>query len=344
MASEKAKSTIVIKKIKKGGHGHHGGAWKIAYADFVTAMMAFFLLMWLLGSTTKGDLQGIASYFTSPLQVALAGGSGAGDANSIIKGGGKDLSRPTGQTKAADSESERRRRVRERAEQAQRERQQMEALKLKLDSALQVSPKLSEMRNQIRVEITPDGLRITIVDDLNRPMFALGGAEVQPYMRDLLREIGGVLNTVDNKVTLSGHTDSAQYSGGERGYSNWELSSDRANASRRELIAGGMKSEKVVRVVGLADSNLSIKDNPRDPLNRRISIIVLNKIAEERMTRAGGEIEAGTIDEFEEKLPQAGSANGPAVVANTAQPTPAAPAAAAVTPAAPAAAAVAAPR
>jgi chemotaxis protein MotB len=315
MASEKAKSTIVIKKIKKGGHGHHGGAWKIAYADFVTAMMAFFLLMWLLGSTTKGDLQGIASYFNSPLQVALAGGSGAGDANSVIRGGGKDLSRATGQTKAADSESEKRRRVRERAEQAQRERQQMEALKLKLESALQLSPKLADMRNQIRIEITPDGLRITIVDDLNRPMFALGGAEVQPYMRDLLREIGGVLNTVDNKVTLSGHTDSAQYGGGERGYSNWELSADRANASRRELISGGMKTEKVVRVVGLADSSLSNKDNPRDPLNRRISIIVMNKIAEERMARAGGEIEAGTVDEVEEKLPQGDAANAPAVPA-----------------------------
>jgi chemotaxis protein MotB len=146
-------------------------------------------------------------------------------------------------------------------------------------------------------------------------MFALGGAEVQPYMRDLLREIGGVLNTVDNKVTLSGHTDSAQYGGGERGYSNWELSADRANASRRELISGGMKTEKVVRVVGLADSSLSNKDNPRDPLNRRISIIVMNKIAEERMARAGGEIEAGTVDEVEEKLPQGDAANAPAVPA-----------------------------
>jgi chemotaxis protein MotB len=339
MASEKAKSTIVIKKIKKGGHGHHGGAWKIAYADFVTAMMAFFLLMWLLGSTTKGDLQGIASYFTSPLQVALAGGSGAGDANSIIKGGGKDLSQPTGQTKSADTESEKRRRIRERAEQARRERQQMEALKLKLDSALQLSPKLADMRNQIRVEITPDGLRITIVDDLNRPMFALGGAEVQPYMRDLLREIGGVLNTVDNKVALSGHTDSAPYSGGERGYSNWELSADRANASRRELIAGGMKGEKVVRVVGVADSSLSNKDNPRDPLNRRISIIVMNKIAEERMVRAGGEIEAGTLDEFEEKIPHGGATSAPAGTAAPGSPVPPAGAATPIVPAAPVAAA-----
>jgi chemotaxis protein MotB len=285
MASEKAKSTIVIKKIKKGGHGHHGGAWKIAYADFVTAMMAFFLLMWLLGSTTKGDLQGIASYFTSPLQVALAGGSGAGDANSIIKGGGKDLSQPTGQTKSADTESEKRRRIRERAEQARRERQQMEALKLKLDSALQLSPKLADMRNQIRVEITPDGLRITIVDDLNRPMFALGGAEVQPYMRDLLREIGVALVKVPNKVIFEGHTDSMPYQGGGTGYGNWELSADRANASRRELHAVGLTDERVMRVLGLAASQPLNLDDPTAAVNRRISISVLTRDAQERLSK-----------------------------------------------------------
>jgi chemotaxis protein MotB len=133
-------------------------------------------------------------------------------------------------------------------------------------------------------------------------MFLLGGAQVQPYMRDLLQEIGKVLNEVDNKVALSGHTDAAPYVGGERGYSNWELSADRANASRRELIAGGMTGDKVVRVVGLADSSLANKDNPRDPLNRRISIIVMNKIAEEKMNQAGGEIEAGSADEVERSL------------------------------------------
>ena len=302
--SEKAKSTIVIKKIKKGGHGHHGGAWKIAYADFVTAMMAFFLLMWLLGSTTKGDLKGIADYFQSPLQVALAGGSGAGDANSVIQGGGPSLTDAPGQIRRGDSETEKKRRAQERAERARRERIQMEALKAKLEAAIQLNPKLSEMRHQIRIEITPDGLRIQIVDDFNRPMFSLGGAQVQPYMRDLLQEIGRVLNEVDNKVALSGHTDAAPYAGGERGYSNWELSADRANASRRELIAGGMNADKVLRVVGLSDSNLLNKDNPRDPLNRRITIIVMNKIAEERMNKAGGEIEAGSADEVERNLPQ----------------------------------------
>jgi chemotaxis protein MotB len=145
--------------------------------------------------------------------------------------------------------------------------------------------------------------------DFNRPMFALGGAQVQPYMRDLLQEIGKVLNQVDNKIALSGHTDSALYANGDRGYSNWELSADRANASRRELIAGGMEPAKIVRVVGLADSNLLVKDDPKNALNRRISIIVLNKIAEERLNKAGGEIEAGSVDEVKESLPAEPSAD-----------------------------------
>jgi chemotaxis protein MotB len=132
-------------------------------------------------------------------------------------------------------------------------------------------------------------------------------------MRDLLREIGQVLNQVDRKIALTGHTDAAPYVGGERGYSNWELSADRANASRRELIAGGMDPAKVVRVVGLADSSLLNKDNPRDPLNRRISIIVLNKLAEEKLARAGGEIEAGTADEVEQGIDtEAAAAAAPA--------------------------------
>lgn len=295
---EKTKSTIVIKRIKKGGHGHHGGAWKIAYADFVTAMMAFFLLMWLLGSTTKGDLKGISDFFASPLQVAMMGGSGAGDANSVIQGGGASLTDQTGQVKRGNDEEKKKRQARQREERAR-----MEDLKLKMEAALQANPKLAEVRKQIRVEVTPDGLRIQIVDDFNRPMFALGGAQVQPYMRDLLQEIGKVLNQVDNKIALSGHTDSALYANGDRGYSNWELSADRANASRRELIAGGMEPAKIVRVVGLADSNLLVKDDPKNALNRRISIIVLNKIAEERLNRAGGEIEAGSVDEVKESLP-----------------------------------------
>jgi chemotaxis protein MotB len=262
--------------------------------------MAFFLLMWLLGSTTKGDLKGISDFFASPMQVAMMGGSGAGDANSVIQGGGTSLTDQTGQVKRGNDEE---RRKKYRQQRQREERARMEELKLKMEGALFANPKLSELRKQIRVEVTPDGLRIQIVDDFNRPMFALGGAQVQPYMRELLQEIGKVLNQVDNKIALSGHTDSALYATGDRGYSNWELSADRANASRRELIAGGMDAGKIVRVVGLADSNLLVKEDPKNPLNRRISIIVMNKLAEERMNKAGGEIEAGSVDEVKESLP-----------------------------------------
>ncbi len=302
-AGEKTKSTIVIKRIKKGGHGAHSAAWKIAYADFVTAMMAFFLLMWLLGSTTQGDLKGIAEYFQSPLKVALSGGSGAGDATTVIQGGGPNLTASVGQVKNGDNDTKKRSPNQLRQELEKMEKERMLRLKQRLDAAILANAKLSEFRHQIRVEITPDGLRIQIVDDFNRPMFELGSSRVQPYMREILHEIGKVLNEVDNKIALSGHTDAAPYAGGERFYSNWELSSDRANASRRELIAGGMLPAKIVRVVGLADSNLLVKDEPRSPLNRRISIIVLNKLAEERLNRAGGELEAGTAEEVKDSLP-----------------------------------------
>ena len=295
---EKAKSTIVIKRIKKGGHGAHGAAWKIAYADFVTAMMAFFLLMWLLGSTTKGDLKGISEYFQSPLQVSMMGGSGSGDSTSIITGGGEDLSREAGQIKKGEIEARRRRHN----ETARIERNRMNDLKRHLDQAIAGSERLSQFRDQIRVEVTPDGLRIQLIDDLHRPMFDTGSARLKDYMRDILRQIGQVLNDVDSHVVLMGHTDSAQYAGGDKAYSNWELSADRANASRRELIAGGMQSEKVLRVAGLADSSPLDRDNPLNPLNRRISIIVLNKLAEERMAAANGEIETGNAGDLERSL------------------------------------------
>jgi chemotaxis protein MotB len=239
----------------------------------------------------------------------MSGGSGSGDATSIINGGGEDLTRVVGQRKRGEQEN--RRKSADRQQQERRKKEEltrMEELKSRMEGAILANATLSEFRNQIRVEITPDGLRIQIVDDFNRPMFDLGGARVKSYMRDILREIGKVLNQVDNRIALTGHTDSATYAGGQRSYSNWELSADRANASRRELIAGGMEPQKIARVVGLADSNLLNKDDPRDPLNRRISIIVLNKIAEERLQRAGGEIEAGAPDELSQALPDSSAA------------------------------------
>jgi chemotaxis protein MotB len=283
---------IIIKRIKKGGHGAHGGAWKIAYADFVTAMMAFFLLMWLLGSTTEGDKKGIADYFSAPLKLSLmSSGSGAGDASHVIKGGGQDLSRTTGQVKRGDIEAPRStvNLHQLKAEQIRAEVARLEDLKRKVEERLSGNGKLAGMNSQIQLEMTGDGLRIQIVDQDNRPMFASGSAVVQPAMRELLHELGGVLADVPNRLTLEGHTDALPFGGvgnGERGYSNWELSADRANASRRELVGGGLPEEQVLRVQGLAASNPFDRRDPAAPANRRISIIVMTREAEERVFRA----------------------------------------------------------
>ncbi|MCI1191462.1 flagellar motor protein MotB [Calidifontimicrobium sp. SYSU G02091] len=284
---------IIIKRVKKGGHAAHGGAWKIAYADFVTAMMAFFLLMWLLGSTTEGDRKGIADYFNSPLKIALlSSGSGAGDASHVIKGGGQDLTRTTGQVKRGDIAAPRAtvnlQALKE--EQIRAERARLEELREKVQRQIAANPRLASLAAQIRLDMTRDGLRIQIVDEQNRPMFASGSAVVQPYMRELLREIGGVLAEVPNRLTLEGHTDATPFAGGERGYSNWELSSDRANASRRELIAGGLPEDRVLRVQGLAASVPLDNQDPLLPQNRRISIIVMNRDAEDRFFRTAPEV------------------------------------------------------
>jgi len=276
---------IVIKRVKKAGHAAHGGAWKIAYADFVTAMMAFFLLMWLLGSTAKGDLQGIASYFTNPVKVSLMGGDGTGNSTSIIPGGGRDLSAANGQRDSGDTQ----RTVKElgaqmaRAELARKDQERIDALERKINTMIETDRKLGEYRSQIRMIKTPDGLHILIVDDQNRPMFDTGSALVKPYMRDILHAIGGSLGGVENRISLAGHTDAKPYGSGERGYSNWELSADRANASRRELVAGGLPDDKLRRVEGLAASVPLLPDQPLDPSNRRISIVIMTRDYEERM-------------------------------------------------------------
>jgi len=297
--AEEGLRPIIVKRIKKHGGGHHGGAWKIAYADFVTAMMAFFLLMWLLGSTSKGDLKGISDYFKTPLKVAMQGGSGSGDSSSVIPGGGKDLTRKDGQVKASDDPVVKKTfnltaaRAAIEAEDAQR----LKALKEKIEAKIETNPVLVKYKNQLLLDITTEGLRIQIVDEQNRPMFALAKADLQPYTKEILHEIGFVLNDVPNRIGLSGHTDSTPYMS-ETGYSNWELSADRANASRRELIVGGMADAKVLRVVGLASAANLDKADPFNPINRRISILVMNKRTEESVIRDGGrQIEVGAEEE-----------------------------------------------
>ena len=281
--AEDGQRPIVVKRIKKVAGGHHGGAWKIAYADFVTAMMAFFLLMWLIGSTAKGDLQGIAEYFQTPLKVAMSGGSGSGDSSSVIQGGGRDLTRKDGQTKKSNGNTIKKSSSSKdlQAELERIESAKLKTLKVKIEALIDANAVLKLYKKQLLIDITSEGLRIQIIDEQNRPMFATAKAELQPYTREILQEIGHALNDVPNKISLSGHTDAAQYSSGEKYYSNWELSADRANASRRELIAGGMDDKKVLRVVGLSSAIPFDKQDPLNPANRRISIIVMNKKAEE---------------------------------------------------------------
>ena len=288
---------IIVKKIKKGGHAAHGGAWKIAYADFVTAMMAFFLLMWLLGSTSEGDKKGLSDYFNAPLKVALMGGTGAGASNSVIQGGGTDLTKQSGQNKQSDPTDpllvKKAAMDAARAEVARQDARKLAALSAKISSVIANNPRLADFSSQIKLETTPDGLQITIVDDQNRAMFDVGSALVKPYMREILREIGNALGGVENRISLDGHTDRSPYGSGERGYSNWELSADRANSSRRELVSAGMPDDKLVRVTGMASSTLLDPQNPLSPTNRRITLLVMTREAEERLLGGGRAVAVG---------------------------------------------------
>ncbi|UTV58612.1 flagellar motor protein MotB [Burkholderia arboris] len=293
-SKQSASPSLVVVRRKKGGDhdAHHGGAWKIAYADFVTAMMAFFLLMWLLGSVSKYDKQGIEDYFNTPLSTLLSGGKDADAPRpSVVQGGGRDLSDPAPAIgkrtppSPADSPA---------ALASTVDTQKLERLKAKLTAAIARSPALRAYQDQIRIAITNEGLRIEIVDSLKRPMFATGSAQPESYATAILTQIGSALDDVENRVSIAGHTDSTPYPDGPTGYSNWELSSDRANAARRALVVGGLREEKLLQVRGLADVLPLDRNVADEPTNRRISILVMNNAAEQAFFRDGGRT---TVDE-----------------------------------------------
>ena len=286
------KGRIVVKRVAgDGGGGHHGGGWKIAYADFMTAMMAFFLVMWLLSNASPKQREGIAEHFRMPLKVAINGGEKSSTSTSVIPGGGMDpTTHVDGEVRLAQADME---------DTADADR--LASMKKRLDDLIESSPVFKQFRSQILIDITTEGLRLQIVDNENRPMFDLASARLLPHVRGILREIGPVLMELPNRITLSGHTDAIVYTNGDRSYGNWELSADRANASRRELVMGGMAEAKVLRVVGLADSMHLDKAEPRNPINRRISIIVLNHHTQQQIERensgdgAGGTTRAGRL-------------------------------------------------
>ncbi len=295
---------IVIKKVKKGHGGHHGGAWKIAFADFVTAMMAFFLLMWLLGSMGEEDLKGISEYFANPTKVTLEGGDSAGMSESLIDGGGDDLTREQGQVNAGDRPTPEKRDTQSEEKTAdptemseeqmleqieKMEREQIEDLKERLESLIEVDPALKAYKDQIKLDITRDGLRIQIIDKENRPMFELGSDEMQEYADEILHSLAPVLNEMPNRLSIEGHTDARPF--GREGRSNWELSAERANSARRTLADYGYEDTKFLQVIGMADALPFVDEDPLDPQNRRISMTVMKESATRRIlkpTREGG--------------------------------------------------------
>lgn len=264
---------IVIRRKRKVAEASHGSAWKIAYADYMTAMMAFFLVMWILSLVPREELPHIAEYFRTPLMTAITGGPSIDNSSSVIPGGSP--SPIPNQNPALRSPSS--------MDAESRDIRRLEDLKSDLEELIRTDPILRQFRPQLLLDMTPDGLRIQIVDQQNRPMFNTGSAVVQSYMRSILRQLGPAFNRLPNSITISGHTDAVQYATGERLYSNWELSADRANAARQELVAGGMQESKIKRVLGLSSSVPLVKDDPNAAVNRRISLLVLNQRAERRI-------------------------------------------------------------
>ena len=351
MSDKATRPIVIVKRRKSGGGGHHGGAWKVAYADFVTAMMAFFLVMWLVTSVNKEQRAAIFEYFKNPSMEAgqstkaAKGVNGPGGASTSVinMGGGMDaprtaLKKETGMAagslpKPLDVDEAKRLA-------AEAERKQLLSLLQDLRNAIDKSKTLRPFKDQLLLDITPEGLRIQIVDAQNRPMFDLGSSRLKDYTVAILRELTAYLNSVPNHISLSGHTDTTPYVA-KNGYTNWDLSADRANSARRALEAGGLNADKVARVVGLSSVVLFDEKNPRNPINRRISIIVMTKQAEESarqtdMRDAGSDADAAGVP----VASGAADATAPAAAvaaASATAPTPAATAAtAATTPANPA--------
>ena len=291
---------IIVKKVIKKADGHHGGAWKVAYADFVTAMMAFFLLLWLLNVSTDEALEVISSYFdpSHPRIADTRSGSGGvlggltmskegSMAQTLQKpvppetSGYKSGEKATGESKGDNSET-----LRETLEKQLREQEakRFEQAKQELEKELKENAELKELAKHLRIDVTPEGLRIQIIDQEGEPMFAIGSAEMLPNMKMLMDTVSDIIKSMPNDISVRGHTDSYQYAPGAT-YTNWELSADRANSARRSLLNKGIASSRLNDVMGKADREHLIAENPLDARNRRISIILLNETVDQAFQR-----------------------------------------------------------
>ena len=279
---------IIIKRKKKVVGGHHGGSWKVAFADFATAMMAFFLALWLTATATPEQKLAVEGYFKDPV-----GFTDGGSPNPVDLEGSASVIEEATQDQEASTIQIEDEVVDELADTLEQRR--MRQLFQEFQERIENSDTLQEFKDQLLLDITDEGLRIQIVDRSGRPMFDSGRDELKYYSQDILFELAKKLGSVDNKISITGHTDATPFSG-RPGYTNWELSADRANTARRALVAGGVRLEQIARVVGLSDSVLFDKDNPTAPVNRRISIIVLNKKTADSIETGAGSSDQPLID------------------------------------------------
>ena len=293
MAEEdKVEQPIIVKKIKKGG-GHHGGAWKVAYADFVTAMMAFFLLLWLLNVSTDEELNAISSFFdpTHPsVSDRTSGAGGVLGGLSMAEQGSmatnlQPITDPAASGSAVNNRSAKKDDIveevdskREAAKERQRKQEEARFKKAEeaLKEAIENNPELADMKEHLIVDMTPEGLRIQVIDKEGKPMFASGSAQMFQKTQTLLEKVGEIISELPNELSIRGHTDSVPYGPGAT-YTNWELSSDRANSSRRVLLDSGFAADRINNVVGKADTEHLIPDDPNNASNRRISITLLKE-------------------------------------------------------------------
>lgn len=317
---------IIVKRVKRYAAGHHGGAWKIAFADFATAMMAFFLVLWLLSSATPEQKKAISGYFKDPIgfsesaspYVIDLGGTPTPAPDRTLNPELKDA--PDAQAPVVDADNQQKvdaSQVETLAEQIERER--LELLLQELQNKVEENPELRKFKDQILFEITQDGLRIQIMDAANRPMFDIGSARLQPYFEDILLILAETIKAVPNKISISGHTDAKPYAG-DGDFGNWELSAGRANAARRTLITGGYPEEQVARVVGYASSALFDRNDPFNPVNRRIDIIVLTKKAQRAIEGEQGDDDKPAAPEQPQTQPPIEGAAPPAPAEDPAAP------------------------
>jgi chemotaxis protein MotB len=303
MNSADSNRPIIVKKVKRGGEGAHGGAWKVAFADFMTSMTALFLVLYLVESATPAEKMAISMYFTSPtgfidggspFVVNLEGGMRNTDTIDMVSSPAPPTERPgvmpdkdidMAQSKnranvptPQAAESKLSPQAKE-AEFRKEEDSKFTQMKQSMDERIQANPTLRALKDQIIISLQDDGLQIQIVDKKKRPMFDLGKASVKPYMDTLIKEIAKVLREVPNKLSISGHTDAVPFTE-EPDYTNWELSADRANAARRAFLTAGIPPQQIARVVGMADTELYDKEKPDAPINRRTTILVMRTLAD----------------------------------------------------------------